>query len=170
MRFAAANPSIVKKAIDAVTDKFEGYQQRDAHEFLSDLVDRVHDELEEEQKEKGIETTDTTPPFPTDEYFRMNVQVCLTCDSCGYARYVQILCTVYPVSSSYLYMWLIHFLSFSYYSNKEEMYRHLSIDVEDENASSTGTQDKNRLPWSVQQGHRPVLCSRETGDQVRKVQ
>lgn len=84
----AANPSIVKMAIDAVTDKFQGYQQRDAHEFLSDLVDRVHDELEEEQKEKGIETTDTTPLFPTDEYFRMNVQVCLTCDSCGYARYV----------------------------------------------------------------------------------
>jgi uncharacterized UBP type Zn finger protein len=84
----AANPSIVKMAIDAVTDKFQGYQQRDAHEFLSDLVDRVHDELEEEQKEKGIETTDTIPLFPTDEYFRMNVQVCLTCDSCGYARYV----------------------------------------------------------------------------------
>lgn len=52
----------------------------------------------------------------------MNVQVCLTCDSCGYAR------------------------------NKEEMYRHLSIDVEDENASSFGTQGENRLPWSVQQG------------------
>lgn len=82
----SSNPSVVKKALDAVTDKFEGYQQRDAHEFLSDLVDRVHDELEDERKESGTETTDSTPPFPTDEYFRMNVQVCLTCDSCGYAR------------------------------------------------------------------------------------
>jgi len=84
--FRSANPNVVKKAVDAVTDKFEGYEQRDAHEFLSDLVDRVHDELEEERKESGIETTADTPPFPTDEYFRMNVQVCLTCDSCGYAR------------------------------------------------------------------------------------
>jgi ubiquitin C-terminal hydrolase len=82
----SANPSAIKKAIDAVTDKFQGYQQRDAHEFLSDLVDRVHDELEDELKEKGVESTDNLPPFPTDEYFRMNVQVCLTCDSCGYAR------------------------------------------------------------------------------------
>ena len=82
----AANPNTVKEAVDAVTDKFEGYEQRDAHEFLSDLIDRVHDEMEEERKERGIETTDETSPFPTDAFFRLNVQVCLTCDSCGYAR------------------------------------------------------------------------------------
>ena len=86
----SANPKAVKQAIDAVTDKFVGYEQRDAHEFLSDLVDQVHDELENEvnatnEKESG------NCPLPTDEYFRMNVQACLTCDSCGYTRSVPLL-------------------------------------------------------------------------------
>lgn len=83
----ATDPTAVKKAMDAVTDKFVGYEQRDAHEFLSDLVDRVHDELEEGRKESGA--TEDASPLPTDEFFRMNVQVCLTCDSCGYARYAK---------------------------------------------------------------------------------
>jgi ubiquitin C-terminal hydrolase len=83
----ATNPIAVKKAMDAITDKFVGYEQRDAHEFLSDLVDRVHDELEEETKESGA--TEDASPLPTDEFFRMNVQVCLTCDSCGYTRYAK---------------------------------------------------------------------------------
>lgn len=84
-KYGAASPNIVKRAMDAVTDKFAGYEQRDAHEFLSDLVDRVHDELEEETKEN-----DNGSVRPTDEFFRMNVNVCLTCDSCGYARYVSV--------------------------------------------------------------------------------
>jgi ubiquitin C-terminal hydrolase len=41
----AANPSALKKQMDVLTDKFVGYEQRDAHEFLSDLVDFLHDEL-----------------------------------------------------------------------------------------------------------------------------
>eukprot|EP00804_Cyclotella_cryptica_P003687 CCRYP_016581-RA/>CCRYP_016581-RA protein AED:0.02 eAED:0.02 QI:389/1/1/1/1/1/4/1761/706 len=41
----AANPSALKKQMDVLTDKFAGYEQRDAHEFLSDLVDFLHDEL-----------------------------------------------------------------------------------------------------------------------------
>jgi hypothetical protein len=64
----------VKLAMDAVSDKFRGYQQRDAHEFLGDLLDTLDEEL--------------PSPKVTDEYFRWNVQVCLTCKSCGYSRYV----------------------------------------------------------------------------------
>lgn len=54
----AANPSALKKQMDVLTDKFVGYEQRDAHEFLSDLVDYLHEELvaEEEKAEKEIES------------------------------------------------------------------------------------------------------------------
>eukprot|EP00984_Skeletonema_dohrnii_P020423 scaffold9948_cov129-Skeletonema_dohrnii-CCMP3373.AAC.9 len=41
----AANPSALKKQMDVLTDKFAGYEQRDAHEFLGDLVDFLHEEL-----------------------------------------------------------------------------------------------------------------------------
>jgi uncharacterized UBP type Zn finger protein len=36
--------------------------------------------------------------------------------------------------------------------NKEEMYRHLSIDVEDVNGPRADTRDENRAFWSVQKG------------------
>ena len=31
--------------MDGLTDNFAGYEQRDAHEFLSDLIDLLHEEL-----------------------------------------------------------------------------------------------------------------------------
>ncbi|KAL7547119.1 hypothetical protein ACHAWF_010435, partial [Thalassiosira exigua] len=41
----AGDPAALKRAMDGLTNKFAGYEQRDAHEFLSDLVDFFHDEL-----------------------------------------------------------------------------------------------------------------------------
>ena len=38
------------------TDKFRGYQQRDAHEFLGDLLDNIHQELEDATKQDSTET------------------------------------------------------------------------------------------------------------------
>ena len=104
------------------------YEQRDAHEFLSDLVDFLHDELiasktppsspgeneagssvppsqeegrlspkenknpNEVEGREGLELAESTTKhnceevLPTDEYFHLNVRVCLECDSCGYSR------------------------------------------------------------------------------------
>lgn len=72
---SAVNPEDIKSAIDNVTDKFMGFEQRDAHEFLSDLVDHMHDELEKE----------ANPPLPTDD-FKLTLEVRLECQSCGYSR------------------------------------------------------------------------------------
>jgi uncharacterized UBP type Zn finger protein len=93
---SSVTPKPVKTAIDAATDKFSGYEQRDAHEFLSDLIDRVHDELEMEEKEKEIR--EDTHTLPTDEFFRLTVQACLKCDACGYERCVKFI-------KSQLYVW-----------------------------------------------------------------
>ena len=137
----AANPSLLKKQMDILTDKFAGYEQRDAHEFLSDLVDFLHDELmaptsndpkqvgtkedkpdaanvgcdtEENDLVDNVSANEITGPtekdqkvgevkytyvnaeaasskrepyvIPTDDYFHLNVRVCLVCDSCGYSR------------------------------------------------------------------------------------
>ena len=41
----AVNPSVVKEAMDAITSIFLGYLQQDAHEFLTELIDKLHDEM-----------------------------------------------------------------------------------------------------------------------------
>ncbi len=74
-----ADPYNLKEAIDILTDKFTGYEQRDAHEFASALIDYIHDELIKATKNQKV-------LLPTDEYFRLDVKVCLTCDSCKYTR------------------------------------------------------------------------------------
>lgn len=89
------NPRCLKEAIDEKTDKFAGFEQRDAHEFLSDLVDYTHEELTE-MKERAVATAATDVDkqaleqtrLPTDD-FRLTVQVCLKCKSCGYTRYAR---------------------------------------------------------------------------------
>eukprot|EP00985_Skeletonema_marinoi_P031452 scaffold37696_cov185-Skeletonema_marinoi.AAC.9 len=124
----AANPSALKKQMDVLTDKFAGYEQRDAHEFLGDLVDFLHEELvdspsdEKDDESKKLEESNSedaeekpatvvTTDLPTDEYFHLKVRVCLKCKSCGYSR------------------------------SKEELYRHLSIDVgEDDDGESWGVE------------------------------
>ena len=95
-REGPAYPSILKKQMDLLTDKFIGHEQRDAHEFLSDLIDFLHDELASAKKVKGYEAEMV---LPTDNYFRLDVDVCLTCNCCNYSR------------------------------SKEELYRHLSVEI-----------------------------------------
>jgi hypothetical protein len=92
----AASARPVKAVIDNLTDKFEGFEQRDAHEFLGEVIDSIHEEL---VKDGNGEDDDVHIVEPTDEYFRLDVEVCLTCKSCGYHR------------------------------KKQEMYRNLSLDI-----------------------------------------
>ena len=83
---SSVDPSNFKYVLDKVTNKFVGFQQRDAHEFVSDLIDLVHDELVEATKEAPSESKVHNIVFPTDKFFRLNVKVCLKCDSCAYTR------------------------------------------------------------------------------------
>lgn len=104
----SVDPRAVKEAMDLKTTKFLGYEQRDAHEFLSDLIDFIHEEIQERPLEQQSTSDDaatspevaseqsTITPFvhprsddsPMDS-FLMTVSVCLTCSSCGYSRYAQ---------------------------------------------------------------------------------
>jgi hypothetical protein len=91
----AVDPRDVKAAMDEKTDKFVGFEQRDAHEFISDLVDNIHEELQgkDKQTEQGGRDTNNNgdvtmtndKTLPTDD-FCLTVQVCLKCNSCGYSR------------------------------------------------------------------------------------
>ena len=84
----AKSPTEVKHRVDDTTSKFAGYQQRDAHEWMAHVVDQVHEELVVSTKQETQNKDSEKVTLPTDDYFRINVQVCLTCKSCGYARYV----------------------------------------------------------------------------------
>lgn len=108
----SANPSVLKKELDVLTDKFAGYEQRDAHEFLSDLIDLLHDELLVAAR---VNNFGDDFELPTDEFFRLTVNVTLTCHCCNYSR------------------------------SKQEMYRHLSIDI----GINRSSQDE---PWTILQG------------------
>jgi len=151
----AANPTALKKQMDVLTSKFAGFFQRDAHEFLSDLIDFLHDELAAEKCDNDASkeaegdskpaaaagedrivveehigssnhdpdevknessaklTTTNNAALPTDDFFHLKVRVCLECNSCGYSR------------------------------SKDELYRHLSIEVGNDNENDV---------WTVEQG------------------
>jgi hypothetical protein len=91
----AVDPRDVKAAMDEKTDKFVGFEQRDAHEFISDLVDNIHEEFQGKDKQTEPGGTDANDngdvvmssdeALPTDD-FCLTVQVCLKCNSCGYSR------------------------------------------------------------------------------------
>ena len=105
--------SHLKKCIDKSSKRFIGFEQRDAHEFTSDLIDLLHVEMDsnkgttrtlnmdQEEEDLNIENKEDINdkkikffmkreekqhPLPTDEFFHMKVNVCLTCDSCNYKR------------------------------------------------------------------------------------
>ena len=99
------NPVALKKTVDLKTDRFLGYEQRDAHEFLSVLLDLVHEELEtaNNQRKKSLGddsamAVENQDGLPTDDFHFM-VQTSLQCTSCNYTR------------------------------SREELYQHLSIDL-----------------------------------------
>ncbi|KAL3917870.1 MAG: hypothetical protein SGARI_007608 [Bacillariaceae sp.] len=95
---ASASARPVKAVIDKLTDRFAGNEQRDAHEFLGEVIDAIHEELVKDDVAKD-DDDDVTPMEPTDAFFRIDVEVSLTCKSCGYHR------------------------------KKQEMYRNLSLDI-----------------------------------------
>ena len=69
-------PENIKTAIDAKTDKFHGYEQRDAHEFVNDLLDHINEEIK----------TDHLSHEKDPDDFCMTLQVSLECTKCGYSR------------------------------------------------------------------------------------
>jgi hypothetical protein len=94
------DPRDVKAAMDEKTDNFVGFEQRDAHEFLGELVEFVRDELKGKDKKTEPEVTSADDdgdapmgdvpitshePDPTDD-FCLTVEVCLKCTCCGYSR------------------------------------------------------------------------------------
>ena len=161
-RTGAATPFKIKKAIDERTDKFRGYQQRDAHEFLGDLIDQIHEELEKppqgEEKKEDDETKKLL--LPTDEFFRLNVEVCLECKSCGYSRYVtafertpvlSLLCPQKP--NNWCFLCVCVCVCVCLRRTKEEMYRYLSIDIADD--SEQGTNHKRTVGKCLDHFFRP---------------
>lgn len=119
----AATARTLKLAIDAKTPKFRGYHQRDAHEFLGDLIDQVHEEIhnKDRDEEKKDDMLPSKPEIaPTDEFFRLNVEVCLQCKSCGYSR------------------------------TKEEMYRYLSVDIDYEVEKPSNQGKRSNIAASVE--------------------
>ena len=104
----AVDPFELKEAIDLLTNKFTGYEQRDSHEFVSALIDYIHEELV--KMTSGIVHGEDVIVLPTDEYFKLNVKVCLTCDSCKYRRYVLLSLAKKWISSTTLYIIVAHFL------------------------------------------------------------
>jgi Ubiquitin carboxyl-terminal hydrolase len=88
---SSVSPRKIKDVMDDMTDRFSGYEQRDAHEFLSELIDRIHDELTDDADLESEDNSNssckkTSSSVLTDEFFRLNLNVCLKCDNCGYER------------------------------------------------------------------------------------
>jgi hypothetical protein len=125
----AADPSALKKQMDVITDKFHGNGQHDVHEFLGDVIDSLHDELVKpappDENGESAAPPAATIATPTDEYFHLKVRVCLECNSCGYSR------------------------------SKDELYRHLSVDVG----------EGNEVGWSAEQSFSEFFQD----DEVREV-
>jgi ubiquitin C-terminal hydrolase len=143
----------LKTQIDVVSKDFRGNRQQDVHEFLGQLLDKVHEELEEDDGkeddaemslEDDSESTTTAAAMedkkshertslPTDEFFYFKVRQCLECDSCGYSR------------------------------SKDELYRHLSVDI-GEDANKEGWSVGRSLERFFQDEEREVKCEKcETG-------
>jgi uncharacterized UBP type Zn finger protein len=87
----------------------------------------------------------------TDEFFRMNVKVCLKCDNCAYERYViGSRLFLYAKSDATRNFVLNYRLVPSLPPNRtmDEMYRHLSIEVDRHEQK----EDEVRPKWTVTEG------------------
>ena len=69
-----AEPKQIKKLVGAINNRFEGFAQEDAHEFLSALLNALEDEW------TGL-TKDKTGPVH--KHFSMAVEHTLLCEACG---------------------------------------------------------------------------------------
>ena len=91
----ASAKSVKVLAMDRKTGKFVGYEQRDAHEFLSDLVDSLHEEAAPSEQDTTTEQQPSLAPrdIPTDDF------CCLKCQSCGYPRFLACAVTLSPIGT-----------------------------------------------------------------------
>ena len=71
--------SSVKQIVDKITPKYHGFEQRDAHEFISDIIDNMQEEIIKVKLPRNNIS-------PIDIYFRMDLRIFLTCDNCQYRR------------------------------------------------------------------------------------
>mmetsp|Transcript_9995 Transcript_9995/g.11464 ORF Transcript_9995/g.11464 Transcript_9995/m.11464 type:complete len:1049 (-) Transcript_9995:481-3627(-) len=132
-----SNPAPLKKVMDSLTSRFVGYSQQDSHEFLSVLIDLLHEEAEAIKNDskttistKTVTATTETPNNIADNLC-LEVQVSLTCNTCSYTR------------------------------SKTEMYRHLSLDM---SSSSSNENHQTSLKQSInaffQPEKREISCEK----------
>jgi len=75
----AANPRSIKELVDKTTDRFIGYEQRDAHEFLMFALDLLDKEIKVAKQNDVDEASGC---------FTWKQKAKLECIRCGYCRYV----------------------------------------------------------------------------------
>jgi uncharacterized UBP type Zn finger protein len=102
----------VDDAVSSIHDRFSPNENRHPNK-----VDGKEGAGKSSTIKHGFASTTTTMKgnhgdLPTDEYFQLNVWVCLECDSCGYPR------------------------------SEDEMYRHLSVDLGEDSEQDIWTVEK----------------------------
>ena len=94
----AVDPTPIKKAIDAKTRQFAGYQQHDSHEFFTTMLDLLSDEEKENELgehsideptqgwQQAIEVKKDNKKSVVDLHFSSHVKVTLVCSKCSFTR------------------------------------------------------------------------------------
>eukprot|EP00536_Pseudo-nitzschia_multiseries_P008550 jgi/Psemu1/287871/fgenesh1_pg.219_\ len=130
----------VKTVMDRLTDRFRGRQQRDAHEFLGELIDRIHEELvpSSRGKESGRGNNDQDNDTGTGSF----EAACRRTDSpergaaCPPAGKKAATATDVEPTDEF-FRWNVRVCleckHCGYSRSKEEMHRYLSIDIGHEN-------------------------------------
>lgn len=65
------NPKVIKRIIGQESEQFEGYEQHDSQEFLSFMIDSLHEDLNKVLKKPYIETKDYKLGQDIGEYARI---------------------------------------------------------------------------------------------------
>ena len=91
----AANPNSLKDKMDVLTDKFKGFEQRDAHEFLCALIDHLHKESSavkhilqsvDASAQSILANEKPLNTYSVDDCFHLKVKVHLKCNNCKCSR------------------------------------------------------------------------------------